>query len=155
MSHLRTVGLALRITAWSVVMPLLKRWIRLTSLVRLMWKDPGHPERADSSEDIIRLTARAARVRPTRRANCLERSLLAYRFLSGAGADARLVIGVRSDGSMIAGHAWVLVDGAPIHDTPETIADFVPVMEFGAGGSSTESSDAETTVGQVQSWSEE
>ena len=62
---------------------------------------------------------------------CLERSLLAYRFLSGAGADPRLLIGIRVGGGSVIGHAWVVVDGEPLF---EQGADFETFFAFGRDG---------------------
>jgi hypothetical protein len=39
------------------------------------------------------------------------------------------------DGSLV-GHAWVMLDGRPVHEDTEAISGFAPVVEFGAGGRS-------------------
>jgi hypothetical protein len=50
------------------------------------------------------------------RATCLERSLLLRSFLSLAGVDAELRIGVRMSEGELDAHAWLEVDGRPIND---------------------------------------
>jgi hypothetical protein len=60
--------------------------------------------------------------------------LLAYRFLSRAGADPRLVLGVRTYDENIVGHAWVTVGGQPIHDHQDELARFATLVVFGPNG---------------------
>jgi hypothetical protein len=84
------------------------------------------------------LARRIFRARPLfRRNNCLERSLLTYRFLAREGLDPRLVLGARKAEGRFRGHAWVSIDGRPIMDGDEAIEQFTPFAEFGAGGTLT------------------
>jgi len=83
---------------------------------------------------IINLSARVARIRPGLRANCLERSLLTYRFLARAGADPHLVVGVKRVTGNIVGHAWVTLDGEPIHERRKEVEAFARLVEFGPRG---------------------
>ena len=64
--------------------------------------------------------------------NCLERSLLVYRFLGEVGARPNLVMGISSSNTGLAGHTWIEVDGQPINDA--TTSGFAPVIIFGPGG---------------------
>jgi Transglutaminase-like superfamily len=124
--------------AWSLLLPALKRFVPVRRLVVLMWTD-GRTDRSPERErEVIEFGARVTRAR----ANCLERSLLVYRFLARAGADPHLVVGVGSVDGVIAGHAWVTVDGIPVHDPPETVQRFLPVIEFGREGKVINHSDA-------------
>jgi hypothetical protein len=67
------------------------------------------------------------------RDNCLERGLVAYRYLARAGADPTLVVGMpRTPGGH--GHVWVSVDGVAVHDSAARLADFEPVLAFGSDG---------------------
>lgn len=120
----------LRMVAWSLALPVLKHVIPIRRLVCMMWS-PGTGARSpDRVQAVISLSARVTRARP----NCLERSLLAYRFLSRTGADPRLVLGIgRLDGTL-SGHAWVTLDGVPVHEAPEAISGFTPLVEFGPDG---------------------
>jgi Transglutaminase-like superfamily len=102
-----------------------------------MWT-AGPADRSDVQErQIIALSSRVTRLRPRLRSNCLERSLLAYRFLARAGADPRLVMGISTDAGVIVGHAWVALDGKPIHEPPAAVESFAPLIEFGPRGEAT------------------
>lgn len=65
--------------------------------------------------------------------DCLQRSLLLYRELCRIGAPATLAIGLRRTGDVLAGHAWVVLDGAVVGEPEAEIHRFVPVTTFGAG----------------------
>ena len=127
--------LALRMLAWSIVLPVLKYVVPLPSLARLMWSGP-HTERRPDREQLVTLLARRiSRLRPGRhRDNCLERSLLSYRFLSMENADPHVVVGVRKSGDDIVGHAWVTVDGKPLYDAPSSLEQYVTLADFNRGG---------------------
>ena len=64
--------------------------------------------------------------------NCLERSLVLYRFLAEVGANPRLVMGVRLSDTGTDGHVWIEVDGEPFADS--TTARYARVLALGAGG---------------------
>jgi hypothetical protein len=118
------------------VLPALKTWLPLERLVRLMWVDApqGRRRNPDRERRVRRLSRLAAGpVRPGRQSNCLERSLIAYRHLAAASADPVLVIGMRPGANGTEGHAWVLLDGRPVHDSPEEIATYTPVTVFRGG----------------------
>ncbi len=51
---------------------------------------------------------------------CLERSLALQRILRKRGVPAELQIGVEKNGTALAGHAWLEIDGEPIGE-PEGI----------------------------------
>lgn len=121
-----------------MLLPVLKRVLPLRRLVALMWTT-GRADRSDERErQIIALSARVTRLRPRLRSNCLERSLLTYRFLSRTGADPRLVMGVGTFEGAIVGHAWVMLDGEPVHERREAVESFARLVEFGPGGHATE-----------------
>jgi hypothetical protein len=128
--------LALRMAAWSVVLPLLRRVVPVRRLARLAWAGSTGVRDAARERQIVRLSAALPRLRLRRRdANCLERSLLAYRFLAQASANPALVIAVRREGEAgVVGHAWTTVDGRPVHESEAAVGDFVPLVEFGPGG---------------------
>lgn len=132
---LRSPLLSVRILVWSVVLRLAKHLVPLPRLARLMWSSGRRRLGRDEQQRIVRLT----QALPSLRAkaaddNCLERSLVAYRYLSRSGGDPILVSGVRRGGTGIQGHAWVLLDGEPVHEPAETLQEFVPVVRFGRGG---------------------
>jgi hypothetical protein len=108
----------------------------LHTLVQIVSPTPREGPRDPRRERQIALFADWASriVRPRTRGNCLERSLVAYRYLVGAHAEPRLVIGFRRDESSVLGHAWVLVDGQPVSDSPATLDEYQVAMSFDAGG---------------------
>jgi Transglutaminase-like superfamily len=127
--------LAARILCWAAFVRLAKYAIPLRTLVQIVSPTPREGPRDPSRERQIAIFAdRASRiVRPRTRGNCLERSLVSYRYLVRAHADPRLMIGFRRDQSGVLGHAWVLVDGQPLGDSPATLAEYQVAMSFGAG----------------------
>ena len=127
-------SLLARMLVWRAVLPALKRTLPLPRRVRLMAGRPaGRPRDHARAAAIVDL---ADRVYGYRRAGdgCLERSLVAYRYLGRAGVDPVLVVGLRKWEGHPRGHAWVLVDGGPIHDAPGSLAVFAPVATFRSDG---------------------
>ena len=123
--------LAVRTVGWMCTVPLLKRVLPLPRLVRLMWRPPHAPERHLEGE--LRTARLVKRLCRTSGGNCLERSLILYRYLARANADPRLVVGVGKPDEFL-GHVWVTVDGRPLLDSPETLRGYTEVVRFGAGG---------------------
>ena len=119
------------------MLPLLKRALPLQRLAALMWTTGESNRSIGEERRIITLSARITRLRPRLRSNCLERSLLAYRFLARAGADPRLVVGVDTQEGTVVGHAWVTIDGEPIHEKHDAVESFTRLVEFGPAGSPT------------------
>jgi hypothetical protein len=129
--------LAVRIMAWACALPLLKRIMPIRSLARLVWRRPrlAHDEARD---ELVVLIARwACRVtRPGSGGNCLERGLIAYRFLLEGRAAPTLVVGMRrAEPSQLMGHAWVLLHGVPAGESLASVGEYVPVFAFGPDGS--------------------
>jgi hypothetical protein len=130
--------LTVRMLAWAVILPALTRRLSLDRLAAVMWSAArGDARREPARERRVALLTRASHRAVTggRRDNCLERSLLAYRHLSAVNARPVLLVGARSaaDGT-VEGHAWVTVDGKPVHDRPEDLATYVPLAAFGVHG---------------------
>lgn len=134
-SSFADVWLLARMLGWSLVLPVLKRLVALPRLVALLHRDPGVPQRDPRREEVVaELSAWAFRSRPAEsRDNCLDRSLVAYRYLGRAGAMPSLVVGI-ARGEPVSGHVWVTVDGHPVHDDPERVAAFSVITAFGADG---------------------
>lgn len=123
--------LAGRIFGWLCVLPLLKRRLPLARLVRLMWLAPrGAPRDPVREQRTVRAVARLSR---TSEGNCLERSLVLYRYLARANANPRLVVGMARPDEYL-GHVWVTVDGTPLLETSETLVSYTEVVGFGRGG---------------------
>jgi hypothetical protein len=131
-----------RMLGWSLVLPVLKRLLPLPSLVRLLHSEAGVRQRDPRREEsVAALSEWVFRSRPRRsRDNCLDRALLTYRYLSRAAAEPTIVVGVAKGGgpehSGFAGHAWVTVDGSPVHDDPERLEGFARLATFAADGRS-------------------
>ena len=132
MGRFATLSLLVRMGVWSLVLPVLKQLVPLPTLVRVMSRQARGARSAEVEMQIVRSARRVYRLR--RSGSCLERSLLAYRYLSDANADPRLVIGVRKADPDVIGHAWVLIDGAPLFESSASLEPFSPVVEFASGG---------------------
>jgi Transglutaminase-like superfamily len=124
-----------RMLVWRTVLPLLKRRVPLATLARIMWRKPGARIRPDHTDRVIDLAQRLyGGYRVGEESICLERSLLMFRFLSNAGADPQLVVGIRRPGGSVIGHAWVLVDGAPLFEPAASIQEYASFFSFGQHG---------------------
>ena len=119
---------------WRLLLPFLKAVIPLPTLVRLVSPrsaarsrtDRTHPSRLES----IGWLLKAGRL--VLSGNCLERSLVMYRFLTEAGARPNLVMGISTSATQVTGHTWVELDGRPVHDS--TTEGFSPILTFGPNG---------------------
>jgi Transglutaminase-like superfamily len=127
-----------RMLAWQLCLPILKYLLPLPGLVRLMYSPARSTSRQPSRERrIASVTAWLYRSPAATVAgdNCLERSLIAYRYLGREGADPTLVVGMRrGPGEDVEGHVWVTVAGEPVTDTRAALEPFSPVVSFGSGG---------------------
>ena len=121
-------GLVLRALVWRVALPVLKYLLPIGTLTRLMWVTPRG---RDGRPDVV-LNAWRSGGRLLVSPNCLERSLLLYRLLSREGANPTIVFGVDRGTETVAGHAWVEIDGAVVHDAGT--ADYTRVATFGING---------------------
>jgi Transglutaminase-like superfamily len=117
-----------RVLAWAALLPILKRTLPTNRLVALMSPRRRRAETPGYREKVATLTQWAYRS-PVLRDNCLERSLLAHRYLP-AGGEQRLWFGVRREGTSVPGHVWLTVDGVPIHETHESLEEFTVVVAF-------------------------
>jgi Transglutaminase-like superfamily len=128
-----------RIVGWSLVLPIAKRTLPFPRLVSLM-RPRGRAAQRDPDHEAV-ITSLVAWVFKTRppgaRDNCLERGLVAYRYLSRAGASPDLVVGVLKGEEGIRGHVWVTVDGRAVHDSPATLASFEPIWVVKSDGTLT------------------
>ena len=127
---------AVRILGWACVMPILKRAIPLQTLVRLVRRTGGRHRDGVREDQIVTFARWACRItRWSSGGNCLERGLIAYRFLGAINAQPTLVVGIgRGEGAM-RGHAWVVIDGRPVGEHPATLGEYTPVLTFGPDGS--------------------
>ena len=152
-----TLGIGVRLWLWAGMIRVLKPLVPIGSLVRLA-RTPGPganrsnrgqapipgsgPDRSARLRRAERFEARLRAYLESRRrfpfrapANCLERSLGAYRLLCGAAAGPELVVGVRrSPARGVEGHVWVTARGRVLAERPEDLAMFTTIVTFDAGG---------------------
>lgn len=125
------VWLAAKTVGWLISLPLLKRVLPLPKLVRLMWRPgDGRRRRLDRERHVADLVQRLSRASG---GNCLERSLILYRFLGRANASPRLVVGLGKPDTL-AGHAWITVDGESLRETPELLGTYTEFVTFADKG---------------------
>ncbi len=135
--------LAVRVIGWACVLPALKHLVPVKSLASVMHlaprTSPRNPARRDPVLEvrIVTFARWAARLmRWKSGGNCLERGLIAYRYLGAAGASPTLVVGLgRGERGGIIGHAWVMLDGRPAGESESAIAEYTPVFSFAPDGS--------------------
>ena len=140
LAHFTSPGdvlLAARVMTWACALPLLKRVLPIRSLVKLVWREPRMEHDTARDQRVIAFARFACRLTRWRSGgNCLERGLLAYRFLLEGHAEATLVVGIGKDhSSNIIGHAWVLLNDAPAGESAASVSEYVPVFAFGPDGS--------------------
>jgi hypothetical protein len=118
-------------SGWTLALPLAKRVLPFERLARIMWHDGGGQRIREQEPFMIRLACRLTRFSGS---NCLERSLILYRYLGRGGAAPTLVLGVgRGDRERRLGHAWLVVDGAPLIDSQAELDSYEPIVAFGPG----------------------
>ncbi len=119
--------LAVRMLAWACCLPILKHVVPLPLLVARVRRTARTSSRNPAGEERIATFARwcCRLTRPSGGGRCLERGLILYRFLGAANARPALVVGfARPSNDALRGHAWVVVDGHPVGEPPESLADF-------------------------------
>jgi Transglutaminase-like superfamily len=122
-----------RMLLWAGVLPVLKRVLPLPRLVALM--APRHRGGSDEQrlQAVVTLARWMYRTRALRE-NCLERSLITYRYLPAVAEDSRLILGVRRGDDGPPGHAWLTLGGLPVHDSQATLEGLVPIVAFDLEG---------------------
>lgn len=130
------VLLAARLWIWAAILRPLKHVVPLGTLVRFAHCPPRPGADAEGVrrqlEGFLRRTGRAPARAP---ANCLERSLGAYRLLCAAGAAPEFVVGIRrGTGNSVDGHVWVVVSGRPLAEDESFLSAFARVCRFDASG---------------------
>lgn len=129
------VWLMARMLAWRLALPVLKRLLPLRRLVRLA-AGRRRPVSSFTPDQVVSVSHRLFGLRSPASSDCIERSVLTYRFLLQVGAAPELVCGVeRSAEGMMVGHAWVLLGGAPVDEAPEALARYATLLAFDASGS--------------------
>jgi hypothetical protein len=117
---------------WRVVLPVLRRTVKLERLVRAIATSNHRPREPGLERFAIRAAARLWR---SADGPCLERSLALYRVLGRAGAGPMLVCGMAQGAGGLVGHAWVEIDGLPIVDSTSSAEQYTVVTRYSADGS--------------------
>lgn len=120
-----TAWMLTRMLAWKQTLAVLKRVVPFRTLVRVA--QPRRVAAAEDAEERARIEYIVARLGGDD--DCVERSLVAYRFLARAGSTPKLFLGF-DHGTPRRGHAWVEVDDGPIVESRAALQPFVPVAEF-------------------------
>ena len=151
---LADVWLFARMLGWAVRLAVLKRTRPLQSLVPLVRQESdGGPRRRAQEDQIVTFARWATRLTQwTKRGNCLERGLIAYRYLTAINAQPTLVVGLRvapsafasadrsarqvgrDQQSAITGHAWVELDGQPVGERLSALRELTRILAFGPEG---------------------
>lgn len=134
-NRVRVATLPIRITAWTLAVARLKRRLPIERLVRIVSTEPTMGRDPEVEAKIVTWAWRASRRRlGASPENCLDRSLVAFRYLGWAGAQPRLYLGVRREADEMTGHAWLAVDGEPVREPVSIAQDFAALIEFDARG---------------------
>lgn len=122
-----------RLLGWRVALAVLKRNVPIATLVRFMASPAGRSTR-DTRRivELVDLTYAPRRDRDP--GNCLDRSLVLYRFLSRSDPGTRLVLGVRPGSPALEGHAWVIAGDRAIGEAPADGGSFVTLATFASDG---------------------
>jgi len=130
--------LAWRLWFWAAVVRSLKHVVPLPTLVQVLHHSPRRSRAGRAAKvrrDLESFFGRTGRPPWRAPANCLERSLGAYRLLCSAGAAPEIVVGIRrgAEGG-VDGHVWVVVDGRPLGEDEAFTAGYARVLAFDAAG---------------------
>jgi hypothetical protein len=136
MSHLQSLSIAARLWAWAAVLRILKRTVPFEALVRLVHRRPGVLRSSpDFERQLETFMDRKGRFPFRPPANCLERSLGAYRMLCAAKASPELVVGIRRiEGRRVEGHVWVTAHGRSLAERDADLATYTAVARFDGDG---------------------
>lgn len=105
------------------------RWRPARTLSRaLAAPAPGLRDGAEGVESVARAVASAAahHLGPMR---CLPRAVALRELLEARGVGARVRIGVRRQGSLLAAHAWVEVGGRAVGEIEPLEERFLPLVQ--------------------------
>jgi hypothetical protein len=133
-SRLRTAVSVCRLLPWFLAFGVLKRFVALPTLARWSWRAPKRKAATPDAARIAAYVLRAGALAGVPDRDCLQRSLLLYRELSGAGLGPELAVGFQQENGGVTGHAWVSVRGAVIGERDLDQSRFAPILRFGERG---------------------
>ena len=127
--------IGVRLWLWAGMLRGLKRVVPIATLVRVARVSPKKHVAAHVQRRVESYLERKGRFPFRPPANCLERSLGAYRLLCRSGANPELVVGVRrSPERGVEGHVWVTVGGRALGEAAEDVAGFTPIVIYDSRG---------------------
>jgi hypothetical protein len=128
--------LLVRMLVWRLFLPALKRRLPIGRLVMVMRPGARHVAApVPPPERVVELARLACRPRLlVWRENCLERSLIAYRYLLATGARPSLALGIGHEHAATIGHAWITIEGAPVGEAGDPLARFREVISYDPEG---------------------
>ena len=138
--------LVIRMIAWRAALPVMERFVPLPTLVRVMGCHFRVRDRNDHQTQRIVELAERVFAAPSSSRNCLGRSMVTYRYLSKTRVEPQLVIAFRKGAAPVLGHAWVTVDAMPIHDSPQALDEFEPLVIFSSAGECVIQTDASNNI---------
>jgi hypothetical protein len=100
----------------------------------LAWRDPVDGRDPERERVTVARIVKTRQLFPLWDGDCVQKSLLLYRELSGAGADPVLAVGFRRMDGRVEGHAWILVDGVAVDDRLAAAGAFTSSFCFGRRG---------------------
>ena len=127
----RRIDTAVLLAAVAVEIAAITVVVRLFPLVRAlrMLGNPG-PGRARRPERVLAAIDRVFRLnRLVWTPSCWKRSIVLHRALRRAGKNCRIVWGVRENGALLDGHAWVEMDGVAVGES-EAPAAYQVVLTY-------------------------
>ncbi|MCO5192142.1 MAG: lasso peptide biosynthesis B2 protein [Anaerolineae bacterium] len=116
-----------------ILVRLTLRWVSISRVYHYAQHGRArHPRKAESPDAIGQAVVRASNNRLVS-FSCLPRALTLARMLRQNGYDAVLHIGVRKQAARLTAHAWVTLNGVPIGDSAEFVAQFQSFTDLEAG----------------------
>ena len=134
MSHIRNpkdLLLLLHIAALAFLLPVLLRWVKLPTLLKVLkpWNRVA-PVGREQVDKIVRFTNFIVGKGFAGKRACLKRSLLLYHFLKRAGVNVEMNFGIRKEKELI-GHSWLTYQGRLYLDDEKSTRDFEII--YGSG----------------------
>jgi hypothetical protein len=132
-SRWRTAAAICRLAPWYVAFGAVKRFVPLATLVRWSYR-PASGRAGLDPRQIAANVLRTGDVTGIPDRDCLQRSLVLYRELSGAGLNPELAVGFKYANGRLAGHAWVSVAGSIVAEPDLDASGFTQILRFGERG---------------------
>lgn len=121
--------LFIRIAGLTLIMPLLLRWLRLPTLLKILTPSEGvSQKKKEQIEKIVLFTGFILGSRIVGKKTCLKRSLVLYHFLRRAGVDVEIDLGIAKNDTELIGHSWLTYNGLPYLESEVVIKNYQPMF---------------------------